>query len=338
MPAMRDTRADLLRAADAVARGQAGVVSRQQLVTRGWTDSMIKSQLHAGRWQACFRGVYAVSTGGLSPQARVWAALLSCGAGAVAAGLTAAWLHGLVDQLPDVLEIAVPPHRDVVGGPGIVVRRDRHLYRRRHPAQSPPRLRIEEVVLDLADGAARVDDLVGWITRACQRRLTTADRLEQARLQRPRLRQRTLIGEVLDASRDGVASSLEHRWRRDVEKAHGLPTGSRNHRELIDRGQTPSGGRGAVYRDVRYQRFAVVVELDGRLAHPFEDRGRDAHRDRLLAAQGETTLRFGWADAAGRPCESAAELAAVLHAHGWRGELVPCGPTCTAAPRSSVVA
>ena len=335
MPTMRGVTADLFRAAADRAGEQAGVLSRRQLMACGWTDSMIKAQLRAGRWQVCFRGVYAMFTGSLHPLARLWAVLLYCGDGATAAGLTAAWLHGLVDQPPNVIEVALPPNRDVLDAPGIVVRRDRHLDRRRHPALSPPRLRVEEVVLDLADAARRVDDLVGWITRACHRRLTTPDRLEQARRRRPRMHQRALIGQVLEAARDGVASSLEHRWRRDVERAHGLPVGSRNDRELVS-GQHGSARRGAVYRDVRYRRFGVVVELDGRLAHPFEDRGRDARRDRLLAAQGQTTLRFGWADAAGQPCQAAAELAAVLRAHGWRGTLRPCGTTCTASSHSSV--
>ena len=45
---------------------------------------------------------------------------------------------------------------------------------------------------------------------------------------------------------DGVQSTLERRYRRDVERPHGLPRGFRNRSEG-DRGRRR-------YRDVRYRR------------------------------------------------------------------------------------
>ncbi len=77
-----------------------------------------------------------------------------------------------------------------------------------------------------------------------------------------------------------------------------------------------------------YQAYGVVIELDGRAAHPEEWRWRDIRRDNASAAGGQQTLRYGWADMTGRPCGVAAEVGAVLTGHGWDGRLRRCGPAC----------
>ena len=83
------------------------------------------------------------------------------------------------------------------------------------------------------------------------------------------------------------------------------------------------------YQDVTYQAYGVVVELDGRVAHPVEGRWRDIPRDNAsAAADGQQTLRCGWADVTERPCLAAAQAVAVLAAHGRGGRLRPCGRTC----------
>ncbi len=101
-------------------------------------------------------------------------------------------------------------------------------------------------------------------------------------------------------------------YARGVEKAHGLPGGVRN---------LPEGRAGRRrYRDVRYRRWRLVVELDGRAAHPEEDREHDDLRDNELVAQeGTRTLRYGWRSVVTRPCATAAQVAAVLGAGGWTG-------------------
>ena len=126
-------------------------------------------------------------------------------------------------------------------------------------------------MLDLTDKAADIDRVVSLITASCQRRLTTAARLEQCVVRRRRLRWRTLIEDVLADVRDGVQSPLERRWRRDVERAHALPVGPRNYAE--------DGPDSRCYRDVHYVEYTTVVELDGDAAHLTENRERDRARD-----------------------------------------------------------
>jgi hypothetical protein len=118
----------------------------------------------------------------------------------------------------------------------------------------------------------------------------------------------------------GAHSPLERRYIRDVERPHGLPPARRQVR-------TARGVR-TEYKDALYEDFGVGVELDGDLWHPPEAHWRDRHRDNAAAAGGIITLRYSWPDITQRPCQVAAQLAAVLRRRGWRGTPRPCGPGC----------
>ena len=113
---------------------------------------------------------------------------------------------------------------------------------------------------------------------------------------------------------------LEYRYLRDVERAHGLPRSRHQVRVVID-------GR-AVYRDVYYEEYKLAVELDGRLAHPDEERWRDPHRDNQAGTQGILTTRYSWRDVYGHPCETALLQARILRQRGWPGTPRPCSAGC----------
>jgi hypothetical protein len=228
-----------------------------------------------------------------------------------------------VDDDPQLLEVTVPWGRTVLQRPGIVVRTSRHLASRRHPARTVPQTRIEETVLDLVQLSDTVDSVVGWLTSACQRRLTTPEHLQQAVARRARLKHRRLVMDSISEVRDGVASPLESRYCRDVERSHGLPRGARGERVTV-------GGR-YWYADVRYRPFRLRVELEGHRWHGADVRWRDAVRDNAGVMSGDVVLRYDWRAVAGRPCATAAEVAAVLRSRGWTGTLKPCAPRCVAA-------
>ena len=139
--------------------------------------------------------------------------------------------------------------------------------------------------------------------------------------QRPRVRWRGVLHEVLADIEDGVASPLELRYRRDVERRHHLPAGSRNLMEV-------RGFGGRWYRDVRYQRWRVVIELDGREAHPADGLFRDMSRDNRAATAGERVLRFGWREVVNDPCSVALQVSDVLTLGGWTGSPRSCGDGC----------
>ena len=89
---------------------------------------------------------------------------------------------------------------------------------------------------------------------------------------------------------------------------------------------TPLGRRGR--RDRVYTEYGVVVELDGRLAHPAEQQWKDKARDNAAAAAGKQSLRYGWAQVKWEACATAAEVARVLRLRGWDGQPYPCSPGC----------
>ena len=89
---------------------------------------------------------------------------------------------------------------------------------------SPPRLTVEATVLDLS-ACSTEGEVVGLITTAVQRRLTTPRRLSQAMDARSRQRHRRLIKVLLDDVSIGAESVLEVSYLRNVERPHGLPRG-----------------------------------------------------------------------------------------------------------------
>jgi very-short-patch-repair endonuclease len=82
-----------------------------------------------------------------------------------------------------------------------------------------------------------------------------------------------------------------------------------------------------------YRGYGLCVELDGQESHPADRRWQDIRRDNAAAAEGLTTLRYSWADVTQRPCEVAAQLAAVLANGGWPGRACRCGPSCVVISR-----
>jgi hypothetical protein len=134
-----------------------------------------------------------------------------------------------------------------------------------------------------------------------------------------------LVHDVL-ADADATHSALEWRYRRDVERAHGLPA---------SKGQASARrGRSKMWRDVLYRKYRLIVELDGAAAHPDEGRHRDMGRDNAVVVEGGRSLRYGWHDVAGHACEAAIQVATVLRAAGWDGFPTPCSPNCLVRGRS----
>lgn len=299
---------------------QHGVLTRTQALGGGMTDKAIEVRLRSGRRQRLQLGVYAAFTGEPPRQAIIWAAVLRGGPGAVLSHQTAAELFGLLSAPGSLIHLTVPSGAHIARIPGVVLHYSGRLAQARHPVLEPARTRIEETVLDLGQAARGVDGALGWIFLACGSRKTKAERIAAAMALRPRLRWRADLAMALDAARDGALSLLEFRYLNRVERPHGLLAGTRQHR--VQR------GRRRQYQDVLYEACRVVVELDGRAAHPEEFRLRDVRRDNANVAAGQVTLRYTWADVTQWPCAVAAEVSAALMRRGWSGAPRRCGPDC----------
>jgi predicted transcriptional regulator of viral defense system len=310
---------DIPATAAKAAHWQEGAISRRQLLEAGLSSQLIKRRLERGRWQQLYRGVYAVFNGPPPRGTWLWAAVLRAGDGAVLSHQTAAELHGLIDSPSEAIHLTVPSTRRITT-PGLVVRLSGRVGKAKQPNRDPPRTSVEETVLDLAELSRTFDDACGWITKACGKRLTTEEKLRAALAMRKKMRWRPELNDVLAAAGHGIHSVLEYRYLRDVERAHGLPRSRHQVRVVID-------GK-VVYRDAYYEEYQLAVELDGRLAHPEEERWRDRHRDNQASARGVETRRYGWQDVYAHPCETALLQAQILRGRGWPGTPKPCSAGC----------
>jgi len=190
------------------------------------------------------------------------------------------------------------------------------------PPWQLPRTSVEDTVLDLIAAARSFDDAYGWISVAVGRGLTTPQMLGKALAGRSRMRWRGWVAAALEDAADGVHSPLERHYVHGVERAHGLPTARRQAKRRH--------GSGLRYLDNLYEEYGLCVELDGAAAHPAEGRWRDTRRDNVNFVQGARTLRYGWPDVTEHRCLTAAQVGAILRAHGWTGSVRGCGPGCAA--------
>ncbi len=296
------------------------MVGRAQAVAAGLSRSAIEHRLICGRWRKLHRSVYVTHTGGISRQGLLWAAVLACGDGATISHRTAAELHGLYDEPEQTIHVTLPVSRRIEAPAGVQVHYAERLSQTRHPVASPPRTRVDETVLDLVDTAGTAAEAVDVVTRACQRRRTTASRLRVASEQRKQLRHRRLLERLLADVAQGAQSPLELAYLRQVERPHGLPPSKR---------QRAGRTRSSTWRDVVYLDLGVIVELDGSAAHPDDQRSEDQWRDNeAQAVRDGATLRYGWRHVAGHACGTAGQVGRVLRNHGWSGRPRPCGPSC----------
>jgi hypothetical protein len=281
---------------------------------------IIAGRIDSGRWQRLHRGVFAVFSGPVPRDALLWGAVLRAGDRAVLSHHTAAELWKLSDAPLDPVHVSVPRETGMLDIPGLVVHYSSRLPQARHPARLPPQTRIEDTVLDLIELARTAEDAVAWPIKACQRRLTTPERITGALEERHRVRWRGDVRDAIAVARVGVHSPLELRYFRDVERRHGLVPGNRQ--VLVTRGTARQ------YLDVRYSDYGVVVELDGVLAHSPDNRKQDARRDNANTLDGYQTLRYSWVPVAYHACETARQVFELLRRNGYCGTLRRCGKQC----------
>ena len=285
---------------DALIHDQGRIVSRAQLQAAGWSEPRIRQGLRSRRWQTVHPGVYSTHTGPIGYDEQLLAALLYAGPDAAWSHYTAAEQLGLLK--PDrnrPVYVTIPKLRKVRPRTNIVIHRDDR-WADRLAAVVPPRRTPADAVLDIVGISRALDQAAAVIAEACQSGRVTPNDIVSALAQRPRLRHRRLLRPILTDVAAGSHSLLELRYLRDVERRHGLPTGVR---------QRAVEGE---FTDVFYAGFDLVVELDGRLHLIPHRRWRDLDRDNRATLRSEATLRYGWIDVTGRPCEAAVQVLEVL--------------------------
>jgi hypothetical protein len=241
---------------------QNGVIARRQVIEGGWSSGAIDRMLRRREWVRELPGVYLNHTGEPTWLQRAWAGVLyyspAALAGPSALRVTAGPGWRQHDDAGPIW-VAVAAARNVADRPGYRIRWLTGFEHQVLEHTHPPRMRFDEACLDVVVATKSPLDRIQLLAQACQSRRTTPERLLAAMAGRSRVPGRRWLERVLNDIATGTGSVLEHGYLTKVERPHGLPPAFRQ------RPARSSAGR--VYRDVAYETFGQIVELDGRLFH-----------------------------------------------------------------------
>lgn len=259
-----------------VAGRQWGRIGCAQLCALAVSRSTISRWVREGYLHAELPGVYAVGHRAPSFEARLSAALLYAGPGAMLSHGTAAWWWGLTQRQPRVIEVSTPKQCRSVGGVRVHARR--RLDRISH--NGLPVTFVPQTLLDYAS-ARPLNDVRYVLAEADYHRLLDL----------------TAVRHALGRGRPGSArlrAALEAHWP-DLAR-----TRSRLERAflfLCEEGGLPRPRVNVKVHGIRvdayWPEYRLAVELDGGLGHSTERQvNRDHSRDLKLRAMAETVRRY----------------------------------------------
>lgn len=284
----------------------------------GGDDNDIERMVRRRELTTLLPGVYLNHTGRPSRRQLEWAA--------VQAHWPAALTRDSALKVRDlaVVQVAVDIDRRVTSTERIRVHRTPDFEARVNWRDSPPTIHLEHAVIDVMSSLVGDNDVPGAFTvlaDVCQTRRTTPARIASTLATRTRVSGRPTIAGMVTDLRDGACSVLERGYVHRVERPHGLPRPLRQHISAATGRRTD--------QDIHYDRFGIVIELDGRAFHDnAAARDRDARRDLAeLAVNGDLTARITYGMVFREACWTAAAVGSLLRRRGWCEPFVLC-PAC----------
>ncbi|MDR0783134.1 MAG: DUF559 domain-containing protein [Propionibacteriaceae bacterium] len=286
---------------------QAGVITAWQADKYGISRHVRRRLADEGRWHRVYRGIYTVTPS--SWLQRAWVGVMIGGSRSSLGAEAALSQLGLAKE-PRVITVYVGKQTSIPNLPGFsFVRSDRA------GTGNPPHSTVAEAIIDVGE-RWEADSLVAVIGTAVTGGYVSPTKLRQELSKRSRHRQRRLVLELISQVETGTTSALEYRYRRNVEKSHRLLPPNRQDR--------PTGQHKV---DNWYDRYRLIVELDGRAYHLGLAASMDMNRDNLHRLNDITTLRYNWTHVVRTPCQVAHQVATALTRAGWQGQITPC-PHC----------
>lgn len=287
---------------------QAQVISVAQLRACGISPDGIDRATRAGHLHVIHRGVRAVGTARLTPDGRLWAAVLAVGKGAGIVNDTAAALDGF-RPLEGPIHIAAPQqrraHRGVVVHciPGL----QPAWIHRRHGL---PVLRPAHALLDIA-AVLDEDALAIALNEALALPVVRLAELDAVLEARPGHHGRGRLAAAVAEVRDDPGAGRTHSELEDLvllllRGMPGLPPFQRNQFLKLGGGRTAKA-------DVLFPGPGVMLELDSRKWHR-QKRAMDSdrRRDQQALAVGIITFRITWRHATQEWPAVSADLVATL--------------------------
>lgn len=295
MPSMRSIShtAGLETAVESFAAGQHDLVTRDQMRQLGLSDKRIASWIRRGRIHRARRGVYIVGKARLGEQGRIHAAVLACGPGAVASHRSAAYLLGIGERSPRVVDVIVTGQRGRKVD-GIRV----------HDVPYPTRgeLRIVDGI-SCTDAARTVVDLAGTygelglhgvFERAATEKVLDLAAIEALLDAGPTRRGAPCLRRVIEVWRP-VVEKTNFKDARSLFEVKLLPLLSATKLQMPRVNATVETLETVLEVDLLWPAERFVVEADSRRHHTNDAAFvRDRRRDRELMDVDHAVLRVSW--------------------------------------------
>jgi len=230
------------------------VVSRLQRYERGVTRSVVRANVRARRWRRVGSQAVALHNGPLSDEGLQWAAVFEAGPRAMLDGASSLVASGLEHYAVDRIRVSVPRGARVRRGRGLDIRQTRRWSGDDRVPWGIPRTKPAVAAVRAALWARSNRQAALVLTMTVQQGLATAEQIGHQLLRIRRDRRRAFVhGVVLDLV-GGVRSLGELDVVREC-RARGLPAPTQ---QVVRRTRT-----GAYYLDLVWERWNLVVEVDG---------------------------------------------------------------------------
>jgi len=285
---------------------QHGVVAGWQLEELGFGEQVARKRKSAGRFHRVHQGVYAFGNPNLNRKGHLVAAVLACGPGAVLSHRSAAYLHGILDDSRNRVDV-IAPNRRGRAPKGIAAHRDGTLVPAdRVVIDGIPCTSLGRTLLDVA-ATESTRSLTYAVTQAEVERIfdlaEVVELLKRSRGRRGVARLRLAI-ELHDPQEQEARLELEKRLLRLFKRSR-LPRFEVNGHLVVD--------GISIMPDFLWRDARLIVEADSRRVHgtatAFE---RDYLRDQRLAVAGWTVIHATWHQVTNEPARLIETLRALL--------------------------
>ncbi|GAB7007558.1 hypothetical protein JCM18899A_50330 [Nocardioides sp. AN3] len=304
------TRAERLANLRQLGAGQAMIVTRRQAYAAGFTRGEVRAQVAAERWRKVGVHCLALFTGDLPHEAHCWVAVFEAGPRAQIDGEASLLLAGLRNYDVDLIRVSVPRGARVRHRGSRVDIRETRRWRADDLADGPgPRRTRNAVAAIRASLWARSDRQAALLlTMTSQQSLASVEEMTRELLRVRRDRRRILLATTLLDLAGGVGSLHELDVLRGCRERR-LPEP-----DLQSLRRTPAG---SYYLDFRWERWGVVVEVDG-IQHAWATNVvGDSLRHNSIAIDGDIVLRLPVLGLRVCPDDFFDQVAQALRARGW---------------------
>ncbi len=303
---------ELAVALDRLGHQQHSAVTWNQLLDAGATPAWVKQQVHAGQLVRLAPRTYRFNGVRRDWEMRASAALLSARAPALISHRSAAWLYGIDEHRPGIIDVTVPRHRRPRARPGVQFHESRLFDVAAETAEVRDGLAVTGVARTILDSCAELPalaDRLDVLDEARRLKLVEWDDLWECLVVHTGRGRRGLkrYRDVL-VTRDGTAPAGTKFARRVglLLEAAGLPAPVYEHRVAYE------GSR--YYLDLAYLGpRRVAVECVGRIGHDFERAFEsDPVRRNRLQLLGWIVIEVTWRRFVNDPESVIAEVAQAL--------------------------